>query len=95
MHRSTKVQLLGAAGFAIAMYALSVEHQMNMPGYEALCDIGGGFSCTAVFKSSYSHIFSHFGLVPHGHDLDLSLAYVGIILCRPRAPRTRAPRRSP
>ena len=63
MHRSAKVQLLGALGFGIALYALSVEHQMDMPGYEAMCDIGSSFSCTAVFRSPYAHILSHLGIV--------------------------------
>ena len=37
-------------------------------------------SCTAVFKSSYAHLFSHWGLVPKGHPLDLSLAVLGLTL---------------
>ena len=37
-------------------------------------------SCTAVFSSSYAHLFSHWGLVPKGSDLDLGLAAAGIIL---------------
>ena len=37
-------------------------------------------SCTAVFKSSYAHLFSHWGLVPKGHPLDLSLAILGLTL---------------
>mmetsp|Transcript_31278 Transcript_31278/g.51791 ORF Transcript_31278/g.51791 Transcript_31278/m.51791 type:complete len:161 (+) Transcript_31278:21-503(+) len=80
MRRSSKVQLLGMSGFSIALYALSVEANLDTPGYEALCDIGASFSCTAVFKSSYSHVMSHWGLVPKGHPLDLSLAVVGMIL---------------
>ena len=35
-------------------------------------------SCTAVFSSSYAHLFSHWGLVPKGHPLDLSLAIMGM-----------------
>ena len=56
MQRSTKVQLLGFAGFFIAMYALSVEMHMNDPSYEALCDLSATFSCTAVFSSEYAHL---------------------------------------
>jgi len=80
MRRAMKVQLLGIAGFAIATYALSVEYNMDTPGYEAKCDIGAGFSCTAVFKSPYAHVLSHWGVVPHGHPMDLSLAVAGILL---------------
>ena len=48
--------------------------------YEAMCDITATMSCTAVFKSSYAHLFSHWGLVPKGHFLDLSLAILGLTL---------------
>lgn len=37
-------------------------------------------SCTNVFTSSYSHILSHWNVVPEGHLLDLSLAEAGFIL---------------
>ena len=80
MHRATKVELLGLAGFSVALYALSVEMHMDEEGYEAMCDIGQFFSCTAVFKSSYGHILSHWGVLPPGHPLDLSLALVGMLL---------------
>jgi len=78
--RATKVQMLGLAGLAIASYALSVESHMDEPGYEAACDIGATFSCTAVFKSAYAHPVSHWGLVEQGDALDLSLAIVGMLL---------------
>eukprot|EP00462_Mataza_sp_D1_P024109 CAMPEP_0175145672 /NCGR_PEP_ID=MMETSP0087-20121206/14917_1 /TAXON_ID=136419 /ORGANISM="Unknown Unknown, Strain D1" /LENGTH=187 /DNA_ID=CAMNT_0016430477 /DNA_START=84 /DNA_END=647 /DNA_ORIENTATION=+ len=51
--------------------------------YKAMCDFEvGGFSgsCTKVFGSSYGHILSHWGLVPEGHPLDLSLAVSGLFL---------------
>ena len=64
--RAIKVALLGLAGLTIATYALSVETQMHEPGYEAACDIGAGFSCTAVFSSEYAHPLSHWGLVKQG-----------------------------
>ena len=57
--RSIKVALLGLVGLTIATYALSVETQMHEPGYEAACDIGAGFSCTAVFSSEFAHPLSH------------------------------------
>lgn len=78
--RATKVQILGLTGLAIASYALSVESHMDEPGYEAACDIGAAFSCTAVFKSAYAHPASHWGLVERGGALDLSLAVVGMLL---------------
>jgi len=80
MIRSRKVQILGLVGFCISLYALSVEANLDTPGYEALCDIGASFSCTAVFKSSYSHLLSHWGLVEKGSPMDLSLASAGMIL---------------
>lgn len=80
MLRSRKVQLLGLLGFAISMYALSVEANLNNPDYEALCDFGASFSCTAVFSSKYAHILSAWGVVPAGHPLDLSLAVAGMLL---------------
>ena len=67
-------------GFFIAMYALSVESHLDEPGYEAACDLGAAFSCTAVFKSPYAHLLSHWGLVPVGDALDLSLAVAGMLL---------------
>ena len=48
--------------------------------YKAMCDFKvGGFSgsCTKVFESSYGHILSHWGILPKGHPLDLSLASTG------------------
>jgi len=80
MHRATKVQILGLIGLAIALYACEVEAHMDDDDYEALCDISATFSCTEVFKSEYGHIISHWGLLPKGHPLDLSLALVGVIL---------------
>ena len=78
--RATKVQCLGAAGFAIALYALSVESHLEDDEYQPMCDLGKGASCTAVFKSSYAHVLSHWGLVPPGHPLDFSLAIAGLLL---------------
>ena len=50
--------------------------------YKAMCDfesasLGISGSCSKVFESSYGHILSHWGLVPKGHPLDLSLAVSG------------------
>ena len=50
--------------------------------YKAMCDfdsasLGLSGSCSKVFESSYGHILSHWGLVPKGHMLDLSLASSG------------------
>ena len=51
MHRATKVKMLGMLGCIIAGYALNVESHLDDDNYEAMCDIGAGFSCTAVFSS--------------------------------------------
>ena len=51
--------------------------------YVAMCDFKtsyGSGSCSKVFESSYGHILSHWGIVPSGHPLDLSLAVTGIFL---------------
>tara|TARA_B110001452_G_scaffold33372_1_gene25874 strand:- start:1825 stop:2319 length:495 start_codon:yes stop_codon:yes gene_type:complete len=80
MRRATKVQFLGALGFCIASYALTVEGHLDEDDYEAMCDISATMSCTAVFNSTYAHILSHWGVVPQGHPLDLSLAVVGMLL---------------
>merc|ERR1712176_1250302 len=39
-----------------------------------------GGNCATVFKSKYGHILSHWGIVPKGSVLDLSLAVSGLIL---------------
>ena len=79
------IQWLALLGIAVSCYALYVEHMSSKATsmgreYEALCDIAAAFSCTEVFKSSYGHILSHWGVVPKGHALDLSLAVTGVIL---------------
>ena len=51
----------------------------NNPFYKPACETSWG-SCSTVFKSEYAHILSHWGLVPKGHPLDLSLAAAGIIV---------------
>ena len=86
--------LLGLTAAAYALYT-EFKLDDN-PDYEPLCNIGSWASCTKVgvllsgarrltprwqvFKSSYSHILSHWGLVPKGHPLDLSLATSGNFL---------------
>ena len=81
MLRDAKVKLLGLLGCGISMYALHVEHAAESDdGYEAMCDFAAWASCTQVFKSEYAHLLSHWGLVPRGHALDLSLAIMGLIL---------------
>ena len=70
------------AGFAIALYTLHVEHEMEKDtAYDALCDIEtgpfAGASCSTVLSSPYAHILSHWGLVPLGSPWDLSNALLG------------------
>ena len=54
-----------------------MARQLSDPFYVPACNIGG-FDCGKVLTSSYAHILSHWGLVPRGHILDLSLAGSGL-----------------
>ena len=80
MRRAAKTKALALIGCAIAGYALNVESHMEDDSYEAMCDFGAGFSCTAVFSSEYAHPLSHWGLVPKGDALDIGLAVLGMVL---------------
>jgi len=51
----------------------------NNPFYKPACETSWG-SCSTVFKSEFAHILSHWGVVPKGHPMDLSLAAAGIIV---------------
>merc|ERR1711907_496012 len=73
------IQLLGLSGVLVAYYAYHVESKLNDPFYEPVCNTSWG-SCATVFRSSYSKLFSHWGVVPKGHMLDLSLAESGMII---------------
>merc|ERR1711935_31628 len=73
------IQVLGLLGVLTAYYAYHVESQLNDPFYEPICNTSWG-SCATVFRSSYSRLFSHFGVVPAGHLLDLSLAESGMFV---------------
>mgnify|MGYP003885117789 FL=1 len=80
---SQGISVLAICGILVASYALYVEYQIaNEPfgsEYVASCDVMG-MSCTAVFRSKYAHILSHWGLVPEGSALDLGLATAGLSL---------------
>lgn len=78
--RRVLAQLNSLFGLAAAFYAFSVEQKLGHPGYVPGCSGIFGGDCGAVFSSSYGHLLSHWGLVPRGHPLDLSLAVIGIIL---------------
>jgi len=75
------VRLVSFIGLLTSFYALHVESQLDDPFYVPACNsaIFGG-SCAQVFKSSYAHILSHWGLVEKDSIWDLSLAVTGIIL---------------
>merc|ERR1712216_397705 len=73
------IQLLGLAGMMTAYYAYHVESKLHDPFYKPVCETSWG-SCATGFRSSYAHLVSHFGLVPQGHMLDLSLAESGMIV---------------
>merc|ERR1712216_463673 len=78
--RKLLIQLLALVGLSAASYALYVESKLsNNPFYKPACETSWG-SCSTVFKSSHAHILSHWGLVPKGSALDLSLASSGIIV---------------
>eukprot|EP00755_Sulcionema_specki_P027163 Sspe_Gene.16532::Locus_5831_Transcript_1_1_Confidence_1.000_Length_563::g.16532::m.16532/K05357/VKORC1; vitamin-K-epoxide reductase (warfarin-sensitive) len=73
------VRLLGVAGILVSAYALHVELQLKRnPFYEPACNTSWG-SCGTVFSSSYAHLLSHWGVVPKGHPLDISLATAGML----------------
>merc|ERR1711907_512453 len=78
--RRVLVQLLGIFGVCVAGYALYVENKLtDNPFYKPACETSWG-SCSTVFKSEYAHILSHWGIVPKGHALDLSLAASGLVI---------------
>ena len=60
----------------LLMVYVCMARQLSDPFYVPACNIGG-FDCGKVLTSSYAHILSHWGLVPRGHILDLSLAGSG------------------
>ena len=80
--RRLKIQIVALFGTAVAFYAWYVETMMDAdPMYVPACNSAFfGGSCGTVFKSSYGHILSHWGIVPKSHALDLSLAITGILL---------------
>eukprot|EP00658_Telonema_sp_P-2_P084690 TRINITY_DN946_c0_g1_i4.p1 TRINITY_DN946_c0_g1~~TRINITY_DN946_c0_g1_i4.p1 ORF type:complete len:207 (-),score=59.45 TRINITY_DN946_c0_g1_i4:335-955(-) len=73
------IQVLGLAGVLTAGYAYHVESKLNDPFYQPICNTSWG-SCATVFRSSYSHLISHFEILPKGHALDLSLAEAGMMV---------------
>jgi len=75
------VQCDAIVGILISLYAWYVEWNLETnPMYQPSCNGWFGGSCSKVFQSPYAHIASHWGLLPSGHPLDLSLALTGIIL---------------
>ena len=77
----TLIQVASLFGLALSGYALHVESQVDNPMYTPGCDVtifGFHASCTKVFKSEQGHMLSYFGLVPHGHALDVPNAIIGI-----------------
>ena len=77
----TLIQIASIFGLALSGYALHVESQVDNPMYKPGCDVqifGFSASCTKVFKSEQGHMMSYFGVVPHGHALDVPNAIIGI-----------------
>ena len=55
--------------------------RLKDPFYQPGCSASWtGGDCATVFKSSYGHILSHWGIVPKGSVLDLSLPILGLVL---------------
>lgn len=81
MLRRIKVKFVAVCGVWISVYALYVESRLDDPFYQPSCSSSWtGGDCATVFKSEYGHILSHWGLVPKGSPLDLSLALSGLLL---------------
>lgn len=62
---------------AFASPTLRLKDPFYQPGCSASWT---GGDCATVFKSSYGHILSHWGIVPKGSLLDLSLPILGLLL---------------
>eukprot|EP00435_Cladocopium_sp_Y103_P069701 s238_g33.t2 len=81
MRRSFKVKSVAIVGIIVATYALYVENRLKDPFYQPGCSASWtGGDCATVFKSSYGHILSHWGIVPKGSVLDFSLPILGLVL---------------
>jgi vitamin-K-epoxide reductase (warfarin-sensitive) len=75
---------LSTAGLVLSLYAVFVEYKMESKPEEevftALCDIDAiGASCSTVFTLPVGRLLSYFGVVPHGHVLDIPNAALGVI----------------
>lgn len=71
-----------ALGAVASLYAVYIEHEIAAAAaahldFEAPCDVGG-FSCSRVLSSEYSHPLSALGLLPRGHAFDVSNALAGL-----------------
>ncbi len=51
------LQILALLGFAVSLYAYSIERNARNPGYKAACDFKESMSCTKAFTSPYGKIF--------------------------------------
>eukprot|EP00434_Breviolum_minutum_P018899 symbB.v1.2.016666.t3/scaffold1250.1/size128898/8 len=79
--RKGEVKAVATVGIIVATYALYVENRLKDPFYQPGCSASWtGGDCATVFKSSYGHILSHWGIVPKGSLLDLSLPILGLVL---------------
>ena len=71
-----------ALGAVASLYAAYIEYEIAAAAaahldFEAPCDVGG-FSCSRVLSSEYSHPLSALGLLPRGHPFDASNALAGL-----------------
>ncbi|KAE9349691.1 hypothetical protein PR003_g5759 [Phytophthora rubi] len=68
-------------GVAVSAYGIHVKTQKIAlkDEYTALCDLEA-FSCSEVLTSEYSSLLSHLGLVKKHSVLDVSNAYLGVLV---------------
>lgn len=76
---------LAIVGLVMSVYSIYVEHKNDHEPddgdeFVALCDIEAiGASCSAVFALPEGKMLSFFGIVPHGHFLDLPNGFLGML----------------
>ncbi|KAE8902713.1 hypothetical protein PF003_g13346 [Phytophthora fragariae] len=68
-------------GVAVSAYGIHVKtRKMALKDeYTALCDLEA-FSCSEVLTSEYSSLLLHLGLVEKHSMLDVSYAYLGVLM---------------
>jgi len=72
--------LLCLLGYAVCIYALSVEFHVEAdPSYAAFCDINDKMSCSKVLTSEWGKGFGLLGyIIGHDHPLNLKNPFFGL-----------------